>query len=162
MADANINSGTPLRFDKAGLVRIGAAGSGFISLWLIPGTAELIQPDPEKIPLMDRGIRTTTVLVGDERQGSLKFSVRPSKAGMTSAADLWAKLKPAASGSLETLQTIEFDFIDNAGASTGTRVSAASCYMNNPLNVKAGGAGQNTDRIDIEFMIQGAVTLSTF
>ena len=157
MADANVNTGRPLRWSTAGLLILGTVGSGFTPLWIVAGSLEVVEGRREGVAQMDRGALTNTVLVGDERPSRITFKVRPTKNGMTGAAELLAKLFPAdASDGTKTLQNVTIDWPDAPGSSTGVRATFTNCWTIEAPTIQSGGAGQTQDEMTIVMQSEDA------
>jgi len=164
MPDTDINAGNAIRFENGGKLRIfNVAGSTSYNVLLLEsGTLEIDDADTEGIPIMDRGRLIQKVLDGDERASMIRVRAKCTKLGLTGATELRALVRPSASGGLKQLFNIEID-IPDARSTAGTRISAASCWVPEPIGYRAGGAGQNVDTIDITFRVEGGeVTAATY
>jgi hypothetical protein len=156
MPDANINTGNPLRFELAGVVRFGTVGSGFTMLWIEEGSVSYTPGRRGGIPMQDRGANISTVLEGNERQSRISFRFRPTWRGLTQSSDAILTLFPAVGTTgVKALYTLSIDVPDGPGAATLTRVSFASCYTEESETYEA-RAGQDSDIISVTVVSQTA------
>lgn len=165
MPVVDINAGNPLRFENGGKVRIfNSGGSQDYNIFLIEaGTLQIDDAHTEGIPVSDRAVLSEVVVDGDERPSMIRLSCKATKLGLTNATELLALIRPAAASGLKTLYKIEIDIYDSRGGSTGTRITATKCWVPDPVNYRAGGAGPNLDLLDIAWRSEGAsVTWATF
>lgn len=165
MPDTDINAGSPLRFENGGKIRIfnNAGSSSYNVLLVQDGTLQVDDADREGIPYMDRSSLSGNVVEGDQRPSFIRFSGKVTKLGMTGAAELLSVLRPAAASGLKTTYKVEIDLFDARGGSTGLRCTGLKCWVPEPVNYRAGGAGPNLDTLDIVLRVEGAsVAWTTF
>lgn len=165
MPDVDINAGTPIRFENGGKFRIyNSAGSqGYTVLLIQDGTVQVEDADREGIPYSDRGSLSGNVVEGDERASMIRLSTKVTKLGVTSAAELLTLLRPAAASGLKTTYKVEIDIYDARGGTTGTRCTGLKCWVPEPINYRAGGAGPNLDMLDVVLRVEGGeVAWTTF
>lgn len=157
MASTSVNSGSAVRWENAGTVKIySVAGTDDYSpLLIVPGSLRFKPGRNERIPIMDRG-QNVAVKEGDEQLSEISFTVRPTKAGLsTSSTELMAILLPAtnSSGEIQT-QKIEVIIPDKRGASTGVKAVFNNCYLDTDGGAEefeAGGSGKNVDGLKLRF-----------
>jgi hypothetical protein len=156
----DINTGTPLRWENAGLVKIGSGP--YTPLWIEAGSLKFKRGIRKPIQLMDRGAVKSTVLAGDEQVSTIEFAVKPTKLGMTGGTDLLTVLRPADSAGLKTTYSVVVDIPDGDGSSTGTRVTFTNCYLAEDPEYQA-RAGENPDVLNIKLVsANNAPTIATF
>lgn len=161
MADINVNTGIPLRWENAGRVRVGGvAGSGFVVLAVVAGSVNLKVGGRTGIPIRDRSKfllsgTTPVVLPGVEQASELTFQVRFTKNGLTGAADLRAKLQPAiaADGTVATFP-VEVDWLDSEAGTTFTRASFVGGFLDGGFSIKSNE--EDSDIADVTIMVADA------
>lgn len=156
---ADINTGKPLKFEIAGKIYIGAGTSNI--LWIEEGSLKVTQPKREGKSLMDRGVLMGQVLECGQRPGTISFSFRPTKNGMTGASDVVALLMPDGASGLKSTYTIQIDIPDSKSASTGTRLTCPACWA--PDGVEYGGrGGSDPDLVTVNLQSEGEWTPATY
>lgn len=145
----DVNTGTPLRWENSGLIKIGA--TPYTPLWIEAGSLKFRRGIRKPITLMDRGMVKSSVLSGDQQVSTLEFAVKPSKLGMTGASDLLAVLRPDDSAGLKATYTVVVDIPDGDGASTGTRATFLYCCLAEDPEYQA-RSGDNPDVVNIKLV----------
>lgn len=161
----DINAGTPYRFEEAGDLKIyNVAGSTAYSvLDLQPGSLVVTPGLIATSAIMDRGRYTGVVLAGDARMSRIDFTARLKKSGLTTATDLLALLKPAASAGALQLFDVEWDYPDGRGATAGTRGTLQNCFLQDPERYQHSGPGADPDLIAVSLMsLDHEITWATY
>lgn len=143
---ANINDGNPIRFESAGILTIGSD----TVLLVEPGSVQVTYPMRRAIVWSDRGVMNTAPKPGDEVEGEIRFQVRPSKNGMTSASNLQTVLRAAATGDAYAVYSVRIQVPDSPGAATGTDLGTFQyCYLKEPFQYGTRGGDQDLDLVTV-------------
>jgi hypothetical protein len=156
MADVNVNTGTRVRWENAGVLRISHTAADYTVLRIEAGSLSYSRGGTEGISQMDRAQLQGEVIDGDERPGELSFSFSPTKNGLSGTPNMISVLEEAAASGLKTLVTIEVDIPDAIGGSTGVRASFTKAWLRDPVTYQAGGRGPNTDMMSATFQNESA------
>jgi hypothetical protein len=150
MATITLNSGTPLRFENAGVLRFRLAADDVIPLRIIKGSLQVTEGRRAAIPQMFAGALDSVVLHGDERQSQIRFRVKATGDGMLSSTGLLDRIDAAAGTSnAKTLFTTEIDLPGGPTATTGHRLTLTRCYVAEPPSLQTGDEGD-----ELEVVIQ--------
>jgi len=150
----DINTGTPLSFDQAGLIVIyNTAGTTDYSILRIePGTCRFKPGLYEHHAVFDKGVPTGDVLLLDQKLSELSFSVRPSEAGISGATDLLTLLvPPAVTAGVRPTFDAEIHIPDTPYSATGQVATLQNCWLQDPWEYQA-RAGVATDLIAVTLM----------
>jgi hypothetical protein len=135
---AATNTGTPIRWENGGVLRIivGMAESEFDLVE--EGSINWQSGLREGIVIGDRG-ELVSVKSGNERPSTISFD---TKLGNTTFATVLGTLmKPADTAGQKTLFTVEIEYSVGSGTNTSLGVRFADCWMPDGEQFSAGGAG---------------------
>jgi hypothetical protein len=136
MATVSINSGTPVRFENAGVIRFVTASDSILPYWIVKGSLSFSDGRRMKLPQTDRGANTAIVVHGDQRQSTFTFRLKLTKDGALSSGGLLSYIDPTpGTTNAATLFTLQIDFPDGPTASTGVRGAWANSYLQEAVRV---------------------------
>ena len=135
MADTNINTGVPIRFEADGQLDITDGATTYDVKQIAQGTVEFEPGGYASISYKDRGVLQDD-LEGDEIPSRIRFSIQ-----LTSfqAAQLYAILtaRDTSTGKKKKF-TIAVKYAAYKGATTGQTVTFADCVLDTQVRIRAG------------------------
>lgn len=148
---ADINAGTPVKFDVGGNIVIWDAATSLVEYNVIrmePGTLRLSPGLYELLHIKDKGLNTALVMTLDEMVSEISFGVRPTETGLSSAADLLDVLLPTPAAGLRPLFRVDVEIPDAPHSATGQQLRFEGCWLANPWEFQ-GRSGANTDLLNV-------------
>lgn len=152
---ADTNTGTAIRWDNGGVLRVinGMTESEF--LLVREGTLTFQEGLREGIIISDRS-QLVSVKSGNERPSTISFDLQLGNTTLQTV--LSTLLHPADVAGQKTLFTIEIEYSVASGTNTTHGVRFAECWLPDGVSFSAGGAG---DTDTVSFTLNSLSTTAT-
>lgn len=136
MADNNINTGDPIRFESGGIFKLDDGTDTHTIETTEPGTLQVEEGGRQALEYKDRGTPQTPVR-GDKEYSEIRLNVKLTS--MAAGEVLKLLGEDASSGANPTtFSSLEISWKDDPDASTGDRLTFTTVWAPHPPRIRAG------------------------
>jgi len=146
MADVNVNTNTPIRFEAGGILRINDGTNDYTVINRENGSITIKEGGYEALEYNDRGTPATPV-EGDAMPTTIEFSMKLSRFSGTGEVMTLSQLRDTTTG-LKRLFTLSWDVPLVKGGTTKEKGSIASCWFDGQPEIKQ---GDKFDTVNVKF-----------